>query len=82
MTSLRTFQTEIEDIHHRELLKQRAHVTVTEKEKENKNPQSKGKFKGDPPDVDNGHGDTVRAGMVEVEEKILVSQPLSCLSFH
>lgn len=81
MTSLRTFQTEIEDIHHRELLKQRVQVTVTEKDKENKNLQSKGKSRGDPPDAD---GDAViaRAGMAEVEEKILVFHWLQHLLLH
>jgi hypothetical protein len=71
MTSLRTFQTEIEEIHHRELVKQRAQVIVPDKEKENKSPQSKGKAKKDPLDLDQ---DVVseRAGMVEVEERILV----------
>jgi hypothetical protein len=42
MTSLRTFQNEIEEIHTRELAKQRAagHATVTvnDREKENKRP--------------------------------------------
>jgi parvulin-like peptidyl-prolyl isomerase len=68
MTTLRTFQTEIEEIHHRELVKQRAQVVTTE-EKENKNPQPKGKAKDD---SDNDEINT-RAGMVEAEEKILVS---------
>ena len=37
MTSLRTFQHEIDEIQHRELVKQRATVpTIPEKEKENK----------------------------------------------
>lgn len=71
MTTLRTFQTEIEEIHHRELTKQRAQVMATE-EKENKNPQPKGKAKIDPDEDDMN----TRAGMVEAEEKILVSQSL------
>jgi hypothetical protein len=75
MTSLRIFQTEIEEIHHKELVKQRAQAaTGTISGKENQSPQSsKGKEKGDIPDE--GSGDTstdVRSGMVDVEEKILV----------
>jgi hypothetical protein len=41
MTTLRTFQNEIEDIHNRELAKQRAYGA--EKVKENKNPKNKAK---------------------------------------
>jgi hypothetical protein len=81
MTSLRTFQTEIEEIHHRELVKQRVQVTVAEKEKENKSPQSKAKAKGDTLDTDKDDI-SVRAGMVEVEEKILVCQSLQYFAFH
>jgi len=74
MTSLRTFQTEIEEIHHRELIKQRAQtIAILGKEKENKNPQAQGKAKGNSSDPDEGDGNVnVAARMVEVEEKIMV----------
>lgn len=75
MTSLRTFQTEIEEIHTRELTKQRVQTSTNgldkEKEKENKNPISKGKSRADPVDPDGIHI-TDRAEMLEIEEKILV----------
>lgn len=39
MTTLRSFQNEIDEIHTKEVAKQRAHSSVqAEKEKENKNP--------------------------------------------
>jgi hypothetical protein len=79
MTSLRTFQTEIEEIHHRELVKQRAQVIVTDKEKEPKILQSKGKTKKDTQDTDRDDV-SVGVGMVEVEEKILVPLELKCCS--
>lgn len=77
MTSLRTFQTEIEEIHARELTKQRVQTSTNgldkekEKEKENKNPISKGKSRADPVDPDGIHI-TDRVEMLEIEEKILV----------
>jgi hypothetical protein len=65
MTSLRTFQTEIDEIHIREVAKQRTHAfQVDEREKENKNPQPKGKHTKE---------DSVKvggAGLEEVEEDI------------
>ncbi|KAG5715927.1 GTP-binding protein 1 [Termitomyces sp. T112] len=77
MTTLRTFQTEIDEIAHRELIKQRTHAASTaEQEKENRQPLSpsaKGKAK------DAGHINGAeptaeisrRSGLHEVEEKIL-----------
>jgi len=66
MTSLRTFQTEIDEIHVRELAKQRAYGAV-EREKENKNPL--GKVNDSDPIKD---GNNVPIGMVEIEEEIQV----------
>ncbi|KAG6866344.1 hypothetical protein C0991_005265 [Blastosporella zonata] len=84
MTSLRTFQTEIEEIHQRELLKQRTHPPITddkEKDKPRENQtapaSAKGKVKDDGPTNDNGVDTapkdlaSARSGMHEVEEKIL-----------
>jgi GTP-binding protein 1 len=73
MTSLRTFQHEIDEIHTRELAKQRAQtVADREKEKENKIPKPKGKAKDD--GFDNPKSDSGgRAGMLDVEENILVN---------
>lgn len=77
MTSLRTFQTEIEEIHNREIAKQRiqplATATITDKGKENGkslNAQSKGKAKD--VGVDHETDGSALSGMPEVEEKILV----------
>jgi hypothetical protein len=84
MTSLRTFQTEIEEIHTRELTKQRVHTTTNglDKEKKNKNPLPKGKGKADPADPDTGDI-TERAEMLEIEEKILVHSTFAFIStFH
>ncbi|KAF8070140.1 GTP-binding protein 1 [Lyophyllum atratum] len=75
MTSLRTFQTEIEEIHHRELLKQRTQAPA-DSIKDIKHPaqSSKGKAKDDghangAADVD---ADTSpRSSMLELEEKFL-----------
>ena len=73
MTTLRTFQNEIEDIHNREISKQRA-LALADKEKEQKN--SKGKAKEEAnhtagPALTNG---TKAAGFQEMEERILVRQ--------
>jgi hypothetical protein len=79
MTSLRIFQTEIEEIHHKELIKQRAQGTTgtisEKKKKEDRSPQSsKGKEKTrDTPDAESGGSSRdVQSGMVDVEEQILV----------
>jgi hypothetical protein len=72
MTSLRTFQHEIDEIHTRELAKHRAQaVADREKEKENKIPQPKGKAKDDGLDIPTGNNGG-RAGMLEIEENIIV----------
>ncbi|KAG6844560.1 hypothetical protein H0H87_005902 [Tephrocybe sp. NHM501043] len=78
MTSLRTFQTEIEEIHHRELLKQRAQVLApTDKDKEKRlTPASlKGKAKdeGHANGADQAEDDSssTLSGLHEIEEKIL-----------
>ena len=78
MTTLRTFQTEIDEIAHRELIKQRTHTASTvDQEKENRQPLSpsaKGKAKdaghinGAEPAAENNK----RSGLHEIEEKILV----------
>ncbi|GLB37063.1 putative elongation factor Tu GTP binding domain [Lyophyllum shimeji] len=76
MTSLRTFQSEIEEIHHREISKQRIQAS-TDKEarekKESKQPattqSSKGKAKDNAADVE--IDTSTRSSMLEVEEKIL-----------
>ena len=64
MTSLRTFQNEIDEIHTRETTKQRAQAAA---EKENKDPHLKVqevKVEGD--------GDTTR-GLTDIEEEIQVT---------
>lgn len=74
MTTLKTFQSEIDEIHNRELSKQRAQALIKERERENKHPHSsKGKAKDvASPDVVTSYGDKGRASMLEVEEKIMV----------
>ncbi|KDR75898.1 hypothetical protein GALMADRAFT_140480 [Galerina marginata CBS 339.88] len=73
MTTLRTFQNEIEDIHNREVLKQRVQVQL-DKEKDQKN---KGKTKEDsaakpaPAKVDGESDGSERPNLQEIEEKIL-----------
>ena len=78
MTSLRTFQTEIEDIHSREMAKQRSQGARQLKEKENKHPQPKkdthGATEGEPTtraSAPQDENDT-EASMREVEEQIMV----------
>ena len=76
MTSLRTFQTEIEQIHQREVAKQRSHgpAPVTDKEKAStKNPLSppaKGKAKEDATTLQTEN--ILRSNVPEAEGKILV----------
>ncbi|KAJ6499904.1 GTP-binding protein 1 [Mycena vitilis] len=73
MTTLRTFQNEIDE-QSREIAKQRA-VQAVEKEKENKKPPtSKGKAKDELPDsaATAAPPDTA-AGLLEIEEKILTA---------
>ncbi|TFK44701.1 P-loop containing nucleoside triphosphate hydrolase protein [Crucibulum laeve] len=75
MTSLRTFQNEIDEIHNREQAKQRAQALLDkEREKENKHPHPlKGKTKedasADPSTTLNANGG--RASMQEIEDRIL-----------
>lgn len=82
MTTLRTFQTEIDEIVHRELIKQRTHpVSGADKEKENRQPLSptKGKAKDVSP-VNSAELTAERHARLwlrEVEEKILVGLPPS-----
>ncbi|KAG6828111.1 hypothetical protein H0H92_009161 [Tricholoma furcatifolium] len=79
MSTLRTFQTEIDEIQHREILKQRAHVPLSvEKDNDTKHPPLSASTKGKAKD-DGSNGaeatkpspETTRARMPEVEEKIL-----------
>ncbi|KAJ6593909.1 GTP-binding protein 1 [Mycena capillaripes] len=73
MTTLRTFQNEIDE-HSREIAKQRAIQTVTEKEKENKKPPaSKGKSKDEVLDPAAAAPPDTAAGLLEIEEKILTA---------
>lgn len=72
MTSLRTFQNEIDEIHARELAKQRTNGTM-EKEKENKKPAAvKGKGKDDTADSLKSDPAASESGIQEIEDKILV----------
>ena len=73
MTTLRTFQNEIEDIHNREISKQRA-LALADKEKEQKS--SKGRIKEE---VNHTAGPALTganraeaAGLQEMEERMLV----------
>ena len=74
MTSLRSFQNEIEDIHQRELAKQRGQPSMPiDKEKENKNPVDKGKAITKEKDDDHLKASVLeRTEMLEVEEKVMV----------
>lgn len=81
MTTLHTFQTEIDDIHHREMSKQRAQVLIDKEQK-----PFKGKLKEEEPKVAKGKAkDDVELASAtsiqrniglgrsqEVEERILV----------
>ena len=76
MTTLRTFQTEIEEIHDREMAKQRARIVTSPVEKETMDQklatvtQAKNKYNGTPKSAV-GVGPT-RALLLELEDKILV----------
>ncbi|KAJ7703190.1 GTP-binding protein 1 [Mycena rosella] len=73
MTTLRTFQNEIDE-HSREIAKQRAIQAVAEKEKENKKPPaSKGKAKEDGPESAAPDSSTTAADLLEIEEKFLAA---------
>ncbi|KAL1746557.1 P-loop containing nucleoside triphosphate hydrolase protein [Schizophyllum fasciatum] len=77
MTSLRTFQTEIEDIHSREMAKQRLQGARQLKEKENKHPQPKKETNGaaDSEIVSRAaapqDGDDAETSMREVEGQVM-----------
>ena len=76
MTSLRTFQTEIEQIHQREVAKQRSHAPapVADKEKASSKsplpPPAKGKTKEDEAILQTEN--ILRSDVPEVEEIVLV----------
>lgn len=76
MTTLRTFQNEIEDIHHREISKQRAQA-LADKESQ-KHTNAKGKGKDDPIISSSTHNKlpglepTGQANFQEVVDRILV----------
>jgi hypothetical protein len=85
MATLRTFQTEIDDIHNREVAKQRAKATViAEKEKEVKEQKlttsTTAHAKGKAKDNDSSSTTTkpaecvvpIRASLLELEDRILV----------
>lgn len=70
MTSLRSFQTEIQDIHNREVAKQRHHhVAIKDKAT---GVQSVAEEDGDPAD------EAVRA----IEQSVIVSPPHNCQSIY
>jgi hypothetical protein len=78
MTSLRTFQNEIDEIHARETTKQRAHAAADkEKEKENKNPQQS---KGKEVKVESQEEGDAQPGLTELEEEIQVRARLFSLA--
>lgn len=73
-------QNEIDE-HSREIAKQRAVQAVAEKEKENKKPPaSKGKLKDEALDSAAVVPPDTAAGLLEIEEKILVFIPFLALS--
>lgn len=82
MTTLRTFQTEIEEIHDREMAKQRARIVTSPVEKEEKETmdqklatvtQAKNKYNGTPISTKYAVGvGPTRASLLELEDKILV----------
>jgi len=76
MTSLRTFQNEIDEIHARETSKQRAQAAADkEKEKENKNPHSNGKEVK----LESQEEDYEQPGLSEIEGGIQVKASLGCV---
>lgn len=85
MTTLRTFQNEIDEIHNREVARQRAKVIASgsENQKEPKDqkpnpivPASKGKAKDDgsntAPTKPADSAAVIRASLLELEDRILV----------
>ena len=83
MTTLRTFQNEIEDIHNREISKQRA-LALADKEKEQKNPKGKAKEEANHTSGPSLTGTNVNkaAGFQEMEERILVRQHVMLRQRH
>jgi hypothetical protein len=87
MTTLRNFQNEIEDIHNREMSKQRA-AAVLDKEKDQRSVKGKAKEDHAVTETKSPLPGTVRligpGRSEEVEERILVRQDLSyyLLPFH
>lgn len=77
MTTLRTFQNEIEDIHNRELSKQRAQA-LADMEKGQKTSKGKAKVEANAPASSalTGANGTEVGGFQEMEELILVCRKL------
>lgn len=71
MTTLRTFQNEIEDIHNRELSRQRAQA-LADMEKEQKTSKGKAKVEAMASPAPTGANGTEAGGFQEMEESILV----------
>lgn len=80
MTTLRNFQTEIDDIHHREMSKQRTKASL-DKEKEQKLAKGKAKEDHGPTDVKASSQSNAGPGRSqEVEERIMVRQDFNHIS--
>lgn len=85
MTTLKTFQTEIDEIHNREVAKQRAKATIfPEKEAKDQRTTSataKGKAKDDAPTLAPTKpiesATVIQASSREFEDRILVWEPVS-----
>jgi len=75
MTTLRTFQNEIEDIHNRELSKRRAQSLI-DVEKEQKPSKGKAKVETNTSAPLTGENGTKAAGFQEMEELISVCRKL------
>ena len=83
MTTLRNFQNEIDDIHHREMSKQRTKASL-DKEKEQKLGKGKAKEDHGPTDTKASsksvQSDAGPGRSQEVEERIMVSQDFNHVS--
>lgn len=77
MTTLRTFQNEIEDIHHREVTKQRTQALLDKEKEQQKSSKSKikEKEKEDAPAATASRDVHAPGRSEEVEERILVRRP-------
>lgn len=74
MTSLRTFQAEIDNIHDRELAKQRAQaIAEREREKESKKVAPKAQENGHGNGVSDVAEDVSARGLQEIEDGVIVS---------